>query len=739
MSDTDPTRAPLGAAAKSQLQSICDAFALLWDGTEAPRIETFVDSAPAALRESAFQELLAIELSQRQSRGEPVSLDEYLTRFPDRTALVRVHFQSNALVDTVNASMGVHDSSVTLAPREPSSAEVSEITSLGDYEIVERIAQGGMGVVYKAVQPKVGRTVALKTILSGQFATPEEIDRFFMEAEAAAALDHSGIVPVYEAGECDGRHYFSMAFVEGESLADRIREQPLPNREAARILIQVAEAVQYAHEHGVVHRDLKPANILIDRDGRPRITDFGLAKNVHADRGLTASGEVLGTPSYMSPEQAGGVNEQIGPATDIYALGAVLYALLTGRPPFQAPSVLQTLAQVLGQEPVPPRSLNQQIDRDLDTICLKALEKDIARRYPSAASFAAELERYLRGEPIVARPIGRVERAWRWSRRNRGLAILGASTAILLLALAIGGPLAAIHQAGLRRDLLAEEQRRSEEQLGRLRAARIAAVPGILADLDHDRVGSQLQLLKLDEDLTEEERLRVSLALLEQDDGQVTYLKQRLLAATAEETLVVRDALLPYRDRLADELWAVLREDGGSLNAAAALAVYEPDSERWERVSPSVAEALLQVNPSQLGDWVEALLPVRMSLLPHVQSAVRDSAGTDLRSALAADVLAIYAADLPEVLIDGMRYASASQFETLLSRLDASNAEITTSVERVFHSIGPMHWQLAGMTETEFQISQGRSRGACQTTGEPGHRPDSPGKSRHRVAAAVRQ
>ncbi len=303
------------------------------------------------------------------------------------------------------------------------------------YEILGELGRGGMGVVYKARQTSLGRTVALKMILAGQLAGDTEVRRFQAEAEAAAALDHPGIVPVFEVGRHEGHHFLAMAFVDGPSLHGRLQGGPLPQREAAALVRQVAEAIAAAHDRGIVHRDLKPHNILLDHDGRPKVTDFGLAKRLDGGSELTSTGQVLGTPSYMAPEQAGG-GKDVGPAADVYALGAVLYALLTGRPPFQAPTVFDTLMQVMEQEPAAPSALNRRIDRDLETICLKCMEKSPARRYASARDLAADLGRYLDGLPILARPQAHHFVA-KWSMRRPRLAAL-AYVVLLLAGLLLG-------------------------------------------------------------------------------------------------------------------------------------------------------------------------------------------------------------------------------------------------------------------------------------------------------------
>jgi serine/threonine protein kinase len=314
------------------------------------------------------------------------------------------------------ATTDIHDD-VTLPPREeatvdhistdsahPDAAAPVRIRYFGDYELIREIARGGMGVVFEARQMSLNRKVALKMILAGQLANETDVKRFHTEAEAAANLDHPGIVPIYEVGQHRGQHYFSMGFIEGQSLSERLTHGPLPCRQAAALLVAVAEAIDYAHQCGVIHRDLKPGNILLDAKGNPRVTDFGLAKKIQGDSGLTGSGQVMGTPSYMPPEQAGGKRAAVGPAADVYALGATLYALITGRPPFQAATAMETVIQVLSDEPVPPRRLNGSIPRDLETICLKCLEKEPNQRYPGAAALAADLRGRSRG--WSARPSG---------------------------------------------------------------------------------------------------------------------------------------------------------------------------------------------------------------------------------------------------------------------------------------------------------------------------------------------
>ena len=293
---------------------------------------------------------------------------------------------------------------------------VPRLHYFGDYELLEEIARGGMGVVYKARQLSLDRIVAVKMMQPGIVASDEEVRRFRSEATAAANLHHPNIVAIHEIGEQDGLHYFSMDYIEGGSLAGMAAGKPLEEKVAAAHVRTLAATIQYAHDNGIIHRDLKPSNVLIDRAGQLHITDFGLARTIDRHSSLTATGALLGTPSYMSPEQAEGGN--LGPTTDVYALGVVLYELLAGRPPFQGSTALETIQQVLHAEPVSPRQLRPETSRDLETICLTALRKDPQRRYQTAQAMADDLGRFLRGEPIVARRIGMPARAWRWCRRH---------------------------------------------------------------------------------------------------------------------------------------------------------------------------------------------------------------------------------------------------------------------------------------------------------------------------------
>jgi tetratricopeptide (TPR) repeat protein/tRNA A-37 threonylcarbamoyl transferase component Bud32 len=359
------------------------------------------------------------------------------------------------------------DFSVGPAPAEEAPAAGPEVPG---YEILGELGRGGMGVVYKARQVKLNRLVALKMVLAGAHAGALQLARFQTEAEAVARLHHANIVQVYEIGQHAGLPFFSLEYVDGGSLSQKIAGKPQPPRAAAEAVESLARAMATAHERGIIHRDLKPANILLTKEGQPKITDFGLAKRLEDDSALTKSGTLMGTPSYMSPEQARGATHEVGPLADQYSLGAILYELLTGRPPFVGTTMLETLSQVRTQEPVPPTRLQPKCPRDLETICLKCLQKEPHKRYAGCADLADDLHRFLAGEPIKARPVSRVERAWRWCRRNPRVAALSGAVGVLLLAVVVSLAVIAV-RLGREREAVAESRKSAGQRLDQAKEA----------------------------------------------------------------------------------------------------------------------------------------------------------------------------------------------------------------------------------------------------------------------------
>jgi hypothetical protein len=418
-------------------------------------VESYQASQPTLSSDpERLLDLIYNEIDLRERLGERPGLDEYVRRFPHLELPLRDQFEIHRLLasntgtvtmaeDRRARAVGVEEATARSGPANGQGPSPPGRGGPGDsrgltppgYEILCELGRGGMGVVYKARHVSLNRVVALKTILVGPHASVPQRARFRAEAEAAARLQHPNVVQVFDVGEHASCPFLAMEYVAGGSLASRLDGTPVPPRAAATLTRTLADAVHAAHRAGVIHRDLKPANVLIAGDGTPKITDFGLAKRFDAGDGHSATGDILGTPSYMSPEQAEGRVSEVSPATDVYALGSILYELLTGRPSFKAATPLETVRQVLAMEPVPLRRLQPDVPRDLETVCLKCLEKAPEKRYPSAEALAEDIRRFLAGAPVLARPGGLPERFARWCRRQPALAAAGGLAAVLVASL----------------------------------------------------------------------------------------------------------------------------------------------------------------------------------------------------------------------------------------------------------------------------------------------------------------
>ena len=412
---------------------ICDGFEKAWRAGERPDIASVLDGVPAPLRARLFRDLLTVEIDFLLTSGSPPAPSVYTERFPE--------FVEQA--DAVLASFGLGRSTIedsesgATLPRAEISPPALDALRLAGYEVRGELGRGGMGVVYLASKIALNRRCALKMILAGPHAGSVAAARFRAEAEAVARLQHPGIVQVYHVGEAGGLPFLELEYVSGGSLDRKLDGTPWVPVVAAKLVEALARAIAVAHRKGLIHRDLKPANILLEPDGSPKIADFGLAKNLEREAGLTRTQAILGSPSFMAPEQAEGLSDQVGAATDVYALGAILYVLLAGRPPFKAATALETMSQVKSAEPVPPSRFQPGLPRDVETICLKCMEKSPGRRYATAVALAEDLHRFLSGEPILARPARAWERAFKWARRRPMVAALLA-TVVLVTALGVG-------------------------------------------------------------------------------------------------------------------------------------------------------------------------------------------------------------------------------------------------------------------------------------------------------------
>lgn len=577
------------------------------------------------------------------------------------------------------------DSPVGSAPPgktdSPSRGTTSAYFNLPDYEVISELGRGAMGVVYKARQAGLNRVVALKMILGGGLAGPREISRFMTEAEAVAAIDHPNIVKIFHVGSYADRPFFSLEFVGGGSLDSRINKTPQDPLQSARLVVQVARGMAHAHRRNIVHRDLKPANILVavpegaDPATVPlgeltaKVGDFGLVKRIDDDSGRTRDGAIMGTPSYMAPEQAKGLNNEVGPAADIYAMGGILYDMLTGSPPFRGATQMNTIQQVINREPVSPRQLVDTIPDDLATICLKCLEKDPQRRYFTADALADDLEAFLEGRPIAARPAGWGERSWKWCRRNPAPALAIGAVAALLVALASAGGLAALayrarseaaaaqaekDQAeaeaarkaredaeilatteGQRRDLamknLAQAKKNAADRAQGLVRSLSSAEPaalreiwgqldGVLASSDEEakRV-AEAELQSMANGSDGKLALRAMLALAKIDPG-------RAADAAARYPLFEVQALDAVVGRIGDavsigDCWnrLLIGSENGRLILAAILARLQPGDRRWQNAGPVVADALVRLGPATMDLWLPSFLPIAGHLAPRLE------------------------------------------------------------------------------------------------------------------------
>jgi eukaryotic-like serine/threonine-protein kinase len=434
-----------------------------WRSGERTPIEDYLARVPA-LREDAqaILDLIYQEYVLRRELGDDFDPHEYCTRFPDL---------AQAIMLQLGVDAAIAPSTQALNERDRPNANVDDsIETIAGYEMIALLGRGGMGIVHQARDVKLGRIVAIKTIAQSQHATADQRERFRAEAHAIARLRHPNIIAIHAIGEHEGQPYLSLEFADGGSLAQRLAERPMAPREAAALVETLARAVHVAHQAGVIHRDLKPSNVLLAADGTPKVSDFGLAKLLDADSERTASGQPLGTPSYMAPEQAGGHSKHVGPATDVYSLGAILYQALTGRPPFLGATALETLNLVMTTDVVWPTRLRPDVPRDLESICLKCLEKSPTDRYATGINLAEDLHRFLDGRPTLARPIGPAGRVWRWSRCNPRVAGLSAAVAASLIAGTVVSSLLAF------RAMRAEASTRRERDRAQIEANRFKAV-----------------------------------------------------------------------------------------------------------------------------------------------------------------------------------------------------------------------------------------------------------------------
>jgi hypothetical protein len=619
-------------------------------------------SAPDPSSQIDPLDALLADYLQQVEAGKVPDREAFLAAHPEQADRLRAFLVNYDRLDRQAAELRLSCDPDRTPGGEGRPGELPRVRYFGDYELLEEIAHGGMGVVYKARQVSLNRVVALKMILRGALATPLDVARFRLEAEAAAALEHAHIVPIYEVGEHEGQQYYSMRLVEGDSLAQR---RPTDLRAAAALLATVARAVHHAHQRGILHRDLKPANILLDAEGQPHLTDFGLARRVEQEASLSPSGAVIGTPIYMSPEQAaprrGASSAGLTTRTDVYSLGVILYELLTGRPPFRGETPMDTLLAVLEQEPVRPSSLNPQVGLDLETICLKCLQKEPARRYESAESLADDLERWLRSEPILARPVGALGRFARWCKRNPVVAGLTVAVAASLLAGTASSTFFAVEATRHRR-----QSEDALEDLNRETAYSLieALDPNGAKTLSHAEIEALWRLAR-----TSNEQVRLRF-LKEAGGAEGTARTLRFRAELFVHGAVGLD--LRRRERAEHLLAEVVRDPGRSARHRTEIAWTLLElSEQGSPVSRGCAEAIGQGLAAE-GDakvresWRDLLLARSDAFAPEdaarlLMQALAQEKNRNIRSRLASGLAAVASQMEPHRAVPLLRQALAQE------------------------------------------------------------------------------
>lgn len=643
--------------------------------------------------------LISGEVQLRREQGESPAVSDFQRRFPEFADRILMQFHV--------------DQFLTAADEEAADNHSSALRDieLPGYEFLERLGSGASGVVYRARQLGLERFVAIK-VFSIAGADAKQLARQRQEAEILAKLHHPNVVHIYEVREHLGCLHLVMEYVEGSTLADRARERLLAPEESARLVLILAETAEAVHAAGILHRDLKPSNVLVTTTGELKITDFGLAKLQSSSTLLTTSDSVLGTPSYMAPEQAVGNAHLVGPQADVYSLGAILYELVTGRAPFLGATVLDTLSLIRNQEPVPPRKLQLYLPRDLETICLKCLEKSPTVRYPTAAELSLELVRYLEGRPIIARPPGPVERGFRLIRRRPTTFAL--ATCILALAALLG----AVHL----RSQMKQRQLQAEALVETITTADSRALPRLVdrAEAEKDAVLPLVKQKLQSVAETNQEWFNLQVADMSVDPSATgAELFAYLPSATPGQIDLLVSTLATRREAMRVLVWKALADpnlsDMGRLQLACLAAQVSAEDPRWNQISAPVVGALVRQHPLDLGPFARALEPVGNELIPQLLSRFRDPHEDLLARDFAASILARFAADDPSTLVELLVESNASSFHLVWPSIEQQAAAAIPQLKAIAAEQGSFEqlaansrWQTIPNFERTFDDGQRR-------------------------------
>lgn len=658
--------------------------------TDAMRAVRSISSERGVIDDTFIDPIASLEFSHPDD-GAATIADGAIRREQDEMHVVDPAVDGDAIgadrgdIVNVDAPTVVPGASTILT--EESFMRLQPRGRFGDYVLLEWLGQGGVGVVYKARQLGANRLVALKMLRQDRIGSSTDSIRFSNEPLAVASLDHPNITPIYEVGVNRGRRFFSMKFVEGGNLSKRIGEYRHNNNKTIDLIAAIADAVQHAHDRGVLHRDLKPSNILLDLDGTPYVSDFGLSKRIAFDSDLTLTGEPMGTPQYMAPEQARGDRGAITTATDVYGLGAILYELLTGRPPFFEETVAATIRAVGENAVLAPSAIDPSVDRDLSTICLKCLEKVPERRYRSPREVADDLRRRHRGEPITARRVGVLEQGCRWASRHRPIV----AAATVAIAVAFAG----LAMIAWKSSQVVKARRDWElAKVETLLTAKPSNVNTIIDDLTpfYEDIVPRLHELLRSPKLGEARRSRLRVALARGDESLLDSLADQLLQADPDELSIIRHALARRGGRFRERFWRIVESVDEPrerrFRAAAALAEIDPGADaKWAENRDFIASHLARIKPYSVGPWLALFEPARMKLLDPLKRVFVDQSRSADEKYTAALIVASLYADDPKIIDDLIQVAEPVQIGVLFGNLLRDDHPASAPVERTIE-----HW-----------------------------------------------